>query len=419
MTTLNDAQITAKCVEISKCLVDTKSGFVDFDLRNSCGIGDAARLAVSIRLAGEIDEETLAGISAALKLDFRLVRSEILSTYEGLGWASVNKKNRIITEHIPPTEDIISQLGRLWREQEPTPVDEATVNGLQFLSKSPFEKTALLSELGVAQQKFDAFLDYGVQAHYLGQFTSKDQKETIWTPLYWAGKEEQVRKFLEKQSEKEFPRLASLTRSFRDYPGTPEEKVPNDPLVDAGISYGYFPSIAITDRRQGKHEYVFASTPQFEVDPKKDIFEKARLIVACIRHGQHHAEVSPILYPRSILNCMRHNSMKPHPYADVQYALLKLHGMVTLEAGANRYGAAVKVKWIDTPENNLAADIADELLRGEEPVVRSKEELEAKKVFVKGMVNYSSEQRRIRAADDIHAKNEFNRLLESVAGVRR
>jgi hypothetical protein len=236
ITTLNDAEITAKCVEISKCLVDKKSGFVDFDLQNSCGIGDAARLAVSLRLAGELTLENLAGISSALKLNYRVVSSETLKLFSNLGWASVDSKNKKITENIPPIEDVISQLGKEWRERGPTPVDEATVSGLKFLSKSPFERDALFSELGVEQQKFDAFFDYGVTAPYLGQFTSKENKETIWTPLYWAGKEEQVRKFLEKQYEKDFPRLGTLTRSLRDYPGMPEERIPKDPLIDAGIS---------------------------------------------------------------------------------------------------------------------------------------------------------------------------------------
>jgi hypothetical protein len=69
-----------------------------------------------------------------------------------------------ITEHIPPTEDILSQLGKLWHEQDPSPIDEASVNGLYQLSKSPFEKTALLSELEIPPEKFQTFLEYGEYA---------------------------------------------------------------------------------------------------------------------------------------------------------------------------------------------------------------------------------------------------------------
>jgi len=422
MAKLNDAQITAKCVELSKCLVNTGAGLVNYDLRNSRAIGDTARVTVSIRRAGELDEETFAGVSTALKVDYRLARAEILNTLEELGWVEVKRKGKVISkivEKIPPTEDILSKLGRLWKEQGPTPIDLASVNGLYELSKRPFEKAALLSELGISKEKFQTFYEYGDQAHYLGEFNSLETgKETIWTPLYWAGKTDTVLRFLEKRSEKQFSKLASLTRELIRYPGMPEEKVSKDPLVDSGIYHGYFPSVRITDRQKTEHEYTFAATPQFEVDPKKDVYEKARMIVSCIRHGQYHAEVTKILYPRSILNAMRNNVMKPHPYANVQYILLKIHGMVDLQPATTRHGRAFKVRWIDTPENNLAADIADELLLGEEPTVRTREEAEAKEILVRGMFNYSSEQRRIKATKKIYAKEEFDRLMELISGVR-
>jgi hypothetical protein len=418
---LNDAQITAKCVELSKCLVNTGAGFVNYDLRNTRAIGDAARIAVSIRLAGELSEETFAGISTALKVDYRLTRSEMLPLFENLGWVETKKKNNIIqriTEHIPPTEDILSKLGRIWQEQGPTQIDEASIKGLYELSKRPFEQDALMSELNISSKEYETAIQYGEQAHYFGRFQTADNRDAVWTPLYWAGKMGEVTKFLEKQQGEQFSRLASLTSSLIKYPGTPEEKLPTDPLIDAGIFHGYFPSIRIRDRQKKEHEYVFAANPQFEVDPNKDIFERARLIVSCIRHGQYHAEVTTILYPRSVLRAMRNGTMKPHPYADVQYILLKLHGIITLETGATRHGKAFKVKWIDTPENNLAADIADELLKGDEPIVRTREEIDAKQILVQGLFNYSSEQRRIKAATNIQAKEEFNRLIESVAGVK-
>ena len=422
MVRLNDAQVTAKCVELSKCLVNTSAGLINLDLQESRTIGDAARIAVSIRQSDELDKKTFAGISTALKIDYRLAESGILNIFELLDWIEVKKRGRVITkiiEQIPPTEDILSELGKLWKQDEPTPIDIASVQGLHKLSGKPFDKSALISDLDISEDQFKTFFDYGEQANYLGSFISLEQNETIWTPLYWAGKMDQVLNFLQKQTGEKFSKLYSLTNRLVNYPGTPTEKIPKDPLINSGIYHGYFPSIRIKNRQKKEHEYVFAATPQFEVDPSKDIFEKARLIVSCIRHGQYHAEISKILYPRSILRAMRNNIMKPHPYADIQYALLKLHGIVSFESDRTRYGKAIRVKWIDSSENNLAADIADELLKGEEPVVRSSEEIEAKNILVQGMFNYSSEQRRLKTTRKIQASQEFDRLMECVTGVRR
>lgn len=422
MGKLNDAQITSKCVEISKCLVNIGAGLINYDLKNSRTVGDAARIAVSIKRAGELETETFAAISTALKVDYRLALSEILSLFEELNWAEAKRTGKNITkivETIPPTEDILATLGKLWWEQEPTIIDEATVNGLHELSKKPFEKNALISELDITGPKFQTLYDYGEQAQYFGKFESLETgKESIWTPLYWANNMDRVLSFLKKQPEGQFSKLGSLTKKLIKYPGTPEEKLPRDPIIDAGIYHGYFPTVRIKDRQRKEHEYAFAATPQFEVDPKKDIFERARMIVSCIRHGQFHAEVTQIIYPRSILRTMRHSIMKPHPYADVQYILLKIHGLIDLEPATTRHGKAFRVKWIDTPENNLAADIADELLKGEEPTGRTREEIEAKEILVQGMFNYSSEQRRVRATKKIVAKKEYDRLMELLTGVR-
>jgi len=421
---LNNAEITAKCVEISKCLIDLHGGMVQFDLNDTQTIGDTTRLAVSIRNRSEvIPREVFAGISSAVKVSYPEAR--ILPILEQLNWVDVKRtgsKIESITEKIPPTEDVLSTLGKMWQEQEPTPVDEASVRSLAELSKRPYSKEALISDLGVKDKEFEAVYDYGDQARYLGKFVSEESgTEAIWTPLYWAGNMEAVIRFLQKQSEPKLGEIGTLVDRFRNHPGTPNDKIDARALnlVNAGISHGFFPSVEVKNRQGTSYEYVFAAAPQFDTDNKSDVFEKARMIVACIRHGQHHADISRIKFPRLILDRMRHSAMNPHPYADVQYAILVVHGIVKLEPSRNRYGKAFKVMWIDTPENNLAYILADQLLIGSEILGTSKEELEAQKVLVQGVFNYSSEQRRLKTGKRIVATHEFDRLMELMTGVSR
>lgn len=70
MKKLNEPQITAKCVEISKCLLNTEVGLIDYDLAATRSIGDAARLAVSIK---QLQEPVSLGISV-YKDVYRAVR---------------------------------------------------------------------------------------------------------------------------------------------------------------------------------------------------------------------------------------------------------------------------------------------------------------------------------------------------------
>jgi hypothetical protein len=118
---LNEAQITAKSVEISKCLINTATGLISYDLGTTQSIGDAARLAVGIRhYRDKIERETLAAVSSALKIDFRVVEAKILPMLEELDWIEVRRSgNRVstVSEKIPPTVDILTTLGKIWKEQ--------------------------------------------------------------------------------------------------------------------------------------------------------------------------------------------------------------------------------------------------------------------------------------------------------------
>ena len=412
-------------MEISKCLSGISPSLVGYDFGETLTTGDAARLAVSIRNRGdEITRATLAAISTALKIDIRVVEGKILPLYESLDWVDIKKsgtKVSGISENIPPTSDILSTLGKEWLQSNYTAVEEASLISLSELSKRPFSKDGLISELNIKEHEFEALLDYGDQAGYIGKFASeREKKDVVWTPLYWTSRSKDVLNFLQKQTEPEFNTIGSLTKKLLKHPGTPTELIEKNylPMVDSGIAHGIFPSNQVTDRKNKTYTYAFAATPQFDVEANSDLFEKARAIVTCIRHGQYHAEITKILYPHAILRALRNNTMKPHPYADIQYAVLVLHGIVKLEPVHMSYGKAFKVNWVDTPENNLAADMANQLLGGEEIVGVTKEDLEAQNILVEGMFSYSSEQRRLKISKRVVAQKEHERLMELISGVK-
>ena len=387
-------------------------------------IGDAARLALTVRQRGaEISRETLAGVSATLKIDSRLTESDILPLFADLGWWEIKRnggKMIGVVERVPPVEDVLGTLGEEWSNRGPTVVDDTSVKALSILSSRPFEKQALLSELDVTETNLDAVLDYGEQAQYLGKFTSEEYgSETIWTPHFWATNADKVRRFLEKQSEPTFARIARMTSEYSQYPGRPVEEIKEPDLLNAGIAHGFFPTGRVQDRKKKEYTYVFTPTPVFGAEPKDDIFEKARMIVSCIRHGQHHAEVTRIKYPLSILRAMRTNQMKPHSYARIQYAILVLNKIVRTEEVPTGYGTGWRILFNDTPENQVAADIAEQMLQGRTPVPVAKEEAEARQLLTQGMYKYSAEQRKIKTGRTILAKDEYDRLMELTGTVGR
>ena len=421
---MNPAEIAAKSVEISKALVNTSTGMHNFDLEVTRSIGDLTRLAVTLSRAVSIDsEQQIAAISQALKIDYRIAKNELFTKLDELNWIDIKwdgARIKRIDEKIPPIEDVMATLGNEWENKQPTVHDRGSVSALSQLTNRPYEKRAIQSELNLDDEDFGIVYSYGSEASYLGSFKSEETNEDVlWTPLCWAGKLDRVEKFLSKQTDSKLDQLAKLSKDIKKCQGIPLDRLQDKSgVIDGGIYHGYFPSVTIKDRKETDHGYVFTATPQFEPNPKQDIFEKARLIIACIRHGQYHAEISRIKYPGLILKSMRENVLSPHSYGNFQYLILKLHNIVDIKEVNTAGGKSYMVEWIDSPENNIAADVADMMLRGDESSTVAAKEVDAYKIMVQGVYNYSAEQRKMVATKQIKAMDEFDRLMQRAIGVK-
>jgi hypothetical protein len=417
----DNVEIISKSVEISKSFANTNIGFHNVDLENTRNIGDLTRLAITLRNATSINEDQLNAISISMKIDPRLVKSEMLVYLEKEGMVEIKRNGRKITEikvRILPVEDLIKIFGEKWHNDQPSPVDKGSIGALSLLSKSPYEENALVSELNLNDNHYDCMFSYGNSANYLGSFNSVDDKKVLWSPLYWLDKKEDVENYLKKQTDDSLIKIGYYNKSISTLQGFPKDLIikPSDmSLIESGVHFGFFNNIQIASK-QGAFQYLFTSSPIFD-DPYKDVFERARLIVSCIRHGQYHADGTPIKYPSIVLQKMRENSMGAHPDAEAQYSLLRQNYIVDIYRDYT-YGGKdfFKTRWIDSPENNKAAEIAERLLSGQETSIHSAEEAESYKILIKGTFNYTAEQRRIIASKNIADNLSYERMMESMRG---
>jgi len=378
--------------------------------------------AANIRQGGNIGGDQAVAIATVIKQDTRTLKAIILPKLEELNWVKVyydGNKIKQIDENVPPVEDILRELGILWNEQDPSDIDRATIETMSLLTKKPCTKEALASNLGITDSTLETALNYGTETNYFGTFKSFETgQDIVWSPLYWAGKTDRVTRFLKRQTYAQFEKIELIIEQLLKYPGIPLEIIKRsgeEALLNSGIGCGLFPSIGVEDRQDRTHDYVFAATPQFELDPSKDIFEKARLIVACVRHGQYNAEVSRIRYPIPLLRALREGTIGPHSYARIQYALLVKNRICRYETNPS-YGGSVRPVLINTPENLIALDVAEELLRGEEPASGSLDLPDVKELLIAGSAKFSQEQRQIKNAAKVVARGEFDKLIEAIQG---
>lgn len=420
MRLLDLPEITVKSVEISKSLINfSQNGMVSYYLNNTSTTGDAARLAVCLRnRESKITDDVLAGICGGINIDYRIATNTIIPKLESLNWLKIKRDgNKILNleESLPPIDDILTGLGSLWKENNPTLVEQGTLFALSELSKRPYSKDAMESEIEIDQQDFDTMMDFGKQAHYFGEYTSlENNQQILWTPLYWSKNQEKVESFLSKQSESSLQDLLKLSQTIKKFQGMPVDSLGkiNPNLLNGGIATGLLPAIEIRSKSGESYKYLYSTNPQFDSTKNSDIFEKARMIVSCIRHGQYHSAGTRIKFPSLILRALKNDNLGSHPYAKYQYAILALHNIVRFE----NLSGTPKVRWIDSPENNIAAETAKLLLEGHEVLDLTTEELETTKLLVQGLTSYSSEIRRKMATEKIVASREHEMIFDRIGG---
>lgn len=414
------SKTTVKCVEVSKCFLNKRIGIASYDLEDTILIGNMARFIANARQLEIIDPQQIAAIGEALKIDYPIIKSDYLPLMEYFGWVNLENDGHRLTkiyESIPPIEDVLPVLGDHWAESEPTNIDISTIESLSLLNNKPHTKEALLSEIDVPEDDFLGAIDYGHKANCFASFNSLETgEEVIYTPYYWNRNSDKALSFLKKQSYDEFSTIETLSDFLSTAQGIPREKIEQGQnTLDAGIKSGFFPAVGIDNPVQGTHhEYIFKATPQFDLDPTKDIFEKARLIVSSLRHGQYHASVSRIKSPLHVLNALKDDRLSPHSHGKTQYSLLALNRICNIEEVTD-HGGSYKVTLVKTPENLIAVDMAKTMLMGDEPVdgLLGDPKID---LIKKGSFNYSAEQRQIRDIKTISGINEFNKMLEIIQG---
>jgi hypothetical protein len=414
-----NADIAAKCVEISKCLIDKETGFHDYYLLATNTIGNAARLAANLRQRGTLSYEELGGVSQVLKQNFALTLNSSIPLLKELNWIHINKdnKNRYIQEFIPPIQDVLGVLGgEVWENKDPTEIDVATIESLSLLKNNPITQEELLSDTSVSEMALTKALEYGKELDYFGDFYSSDKEKIIWTPFYWPEKSDKILKYLKRQTYPEFAEIEIIATKLSSAQGMPIEHLGSSNLVNAGIGCGFFPSVGIIGGNRVKHEYVFKASPNLSINPDSDIFEKARQIVACVRHGQYHAEHSKIKYPIYILKALRENRLGAHSYAKIQYAQLLINGTCKYEEIDAGYTKKYKIIFIDTEENKIAMNIAEELLQGYGHPISSIHEPDVDNLISQGVYNFTSEQRQIKNKKRVGSPDTFQKLIEIAQG---
>lgn len=346
--------------------VDQTSGLIAAELQTTRLAGMAATVAANIRGIDLIkDPKTLTVIAAQQWGIDSFALPRVLETLEEVGYITQHRdaRGRVsqIDEHIPLLhDDMYDRLGTNWQASDPSEVDEAAVETLETLADAPARLSELRERIG-DPETLGHILTIGEAAQFAQRLALSDGDELVWSPFCAYEKPEALsalfERFSDDQVREQFARV-------RQYQGLPVEG-------DAGVlSQAVGQGILLANTIQGsggKASFAFvpyrASAAHLRM--QKVILDKAIILLACVRYGQHKA-VHPIHFPAAILRKLREGApLRASTEASSQYRTAAQEQILRIEDTGGGY---FRAQLIDTPDNVAAVDLAIDLLTRGEPV---------------------------------------------------
>lgn len=360
---MDNEHIAKRAQDVQSGLRDVQDTLVSATIPITRQIGMAALLAVHIRGLDVI--ENIVGFHnfcGSLGIPSDTVPL-VLSTLEATGWLRVapNAFNpRRIEESIPYFQQVYDALGDQWNHRYPSDVELATMALLERLSAGPEPEQTATSSLGIDPQELQTVIDIGELGGYLRRYTSPLEKIPIlYAPQFVDENPESLLNLIAKKGD-DHEEVRRVLRAAQAKPGAPVLNLQRaDPLVAELVNSNVLSAPAIVSST-GEHSFAFAP---YRTNKPRPLLDKARIILACVRYGEHFSSITKVLSPMWILENLRDNKMigkTPHSNIGTQYAAAANMGVGFIETVGGRY----RFRLYETEDNLSAVDLAISMCSG-------------------------------------------------------
>lgn len=349
--------------------VDPASGVLR-PLMDTRLVGMAATLASLIRGQDVIGEASALQAVAAEQLDVDLYAfDQVVGLLEERGYVSdvVRSKGKItrFNESVPFYTDLYTDLGDAWRDRDPSQLEEELVAVVHRLAAAPAPVEELVDELGLDKSDVPTLLDLGKNSHLVKLLRSRDG-DLAYSPFYAFEKPKAVDELVAAHGSDRLAEEFALLHSCQGLPVNPAKT----PLIADAVAKGFLLAPGV-DRPEGV-EQPFATLP-YILSPelltaRKPVLEKALAVVACLRCGEHfggYSDLSTDALVAVIDKLLDPNRgfLMPHSSHERQYGLLHKAGLMAFDPDLRPGGKWVTPRFIDTPDNREALQIAKDLLQ--------------------------------------------------------
>lgn len=359
---MDNEHIAKRAQDVQSGLRDVQDTLVSATIPITRQIGMAALLAVHIRGLDVI--ENIVGFynfCGSLGIPSDTVPL-VLGTLEATGWLRVAPNAfspRRIEESIPYFQRVYDILGEQWSQRSPSDVELATMALLERLSAGPEPEGTAANNLGIGQQELQTVIDIGELGGYLRRYTSPLEKIPIlYAPQFIDENPESLLNLIARKGD-DYEKVRRVLRAAQAKPGAPIRLQSADPLVAELVNSNVLSAPAIVSST-GEHSFAFAP---YRTNKPRPILDKARIILACVRYGEHFSSITRVLSPAWILETLRDKKMigkTPHSNIGTQYAPAANMGVGFMEEVGGRY----RFRLYETEDNLSAIDLAISMSSG-------------------------------------------------------
>lgn len=347
--------------------VDQTSGLVAGELNATRLTGMAATIASNIKGVDVVDNIKALTVIASHQWGIdSLALPRVLEILEEVGYITVHRshgKIAKIDEHIHLLHDrMYEDLGEEWQAIDPSELDAASVETMNRLALAPSRLSDLTDFLN-DPTLVSPLLEFGKDAQLLKTFELDDGDLLVWSPYCGYENPEALLPLFEAYDDEavraEFERVKA-------YQGLPLKD--SAVILEQAVGHGILTANSI---KGSGGEAAFAFLP-YRAAPeyrhiKKAILEKALILLAAVRYGQHYAK-HPIKRETWLLEALLepNRALRATTEAKDQYFTAAQAQIIRLirSGGSNWF----RPQLIDTEDNKAAVTLALDLVRYGEPV---------------------------------------------------
>jgi hypothetical protein len=423
MSQLKPKIIASKAVDIQKGLQDISLGIPHYYFNKTLKVGKAIRLAANIRGFEAIHPlDKLEIIAIELGIDPDQLHASTLPLLEDLSDVKLYKdksgKIERIEETVPPLNKLLEDAGKYWGEMEPTEIERNGVSALDVTSTCPIPRDKLLANMPeLNETKFDVLMDCGKSGRFLSEYNSTSGEAIIYSPTIWDVNSESILRFYSELSQTGRDQILDAAEKIKNYPGLPIEELQLPrPLLGEALSCGFVEN-ASTLTSKGEKNFLFFPTAKMKLHAEAlsqgTGFDKVKAIIACVRHGEHYADITRIRYPSLLLQrLLERGYLNPHSESREQYAILELNGVLKVEKAGSRWRPVL----IRSDTNEEALKAAIDVLSTGEPITSKLVSAQARSLLVSGSF-IDPVRNRARTKDlPIMSQHSLKALLEQLRG---